>query len=354
MAAFSLDPQKSLEELLRMNNKLTAGLSIMTDLDDMEMAPTPKELVYTDDLVKVYRYVPTVKKPHAVPVLICYALVNKQYMLDLQANKSVIKRMLDGGLDVYLIDWGYPKDVDKWLRIEDYVEGYLNDIVDFVRAESKQDKINLLGICQGGTLAACYTSLHQDKINTFMSFVMPFDFSTDDGLLFKWSRHMDVDGIVDSNNNLVSGDSMNDAFNMLKPLELTLDKYVSFIDKLDDKDAVLDFLRMEYWIYDSPDQAGPMLKTFIKDFYQGNKFALGTLEIDGKVCDPKNITCPVLVMLGLKDHLVPPTSTRPFLDAISSTDKTLKEFPVGHIGLFVSSRVLNDVGPAIAAWVKER
>ncbi|MDR0848555.1 MAG: class III poly(R)-hydroxyalkanoic acid synthase subunit PhaC [Propionibacteriaceae bacterium] len=349
----TFDPQSGLREVFGMTNKLTAGLNTMLSIDEMDIGPTPKELVYEEDLVKLYRYTPVVAKPHKVPVLITYALVNKQYMMDLDAKKSMIRRMLDGGLDVYIIDWGYPKYVDKFLTLEDYVDGYLDNCVDFVREAAKVDKINMLGVCQGGTMAACYTAMHQDKVNTFISFVMPFDFSTDDGLLFKWSRHMAVDLIVEANHNRLSGDSMNDSFNMLKPLELTLDKYINFIDKLDDRDAVVDFLRMEYWIYDSPDQAGPMLSRFIKDFYQDNKFKEGTLEIGGKVCDPKAITCPVMVMLGLKDHLVPPASTRPFMDAISSKDKTIREFPVGHIGVFVSSRVLGDVGPSIATWIQD-
>ncbi|MDR1514032.1 MAG: class III poly(R)-hydroxyalkanoic acid synthase subunit PhaC [Propionibacteriaceae bacterium] len=353
MSTYTVDPQKAAAEVFRMSTKLSSGLYNMAHIDDLEIAPTPKELVYTEDLVQVFRYVPVVPKPHAVPVLISYALVNKQYMMDLHASKSMIRKLLDDGIDVYVIDWGYPKYVDRFLTLADYVEGYLDNVVEHIRQAHGIKQVSLLGVCQGATMAACYTSMHQDKVRNFVSLVMPFDFSTDDGLLFKWSRHMDIDAVVEASHNILSGDSMNDAYNMLKPLELTMDKYINFIDKLDDRDAVVDFLRMEYWIYDSPDQAGPMLRQFIKDFYQENKFAKGTLEIAGQKADPKAITCPVLVMLAQKDHLVPPASTRPFMDAVSSKDKTLREFPVGHIGIFVSSRVLNDIGPTVAAWLKE-
>ena len=351
---FTVDPTKATEELLRMSTKLTAGLQNLMTIEDMEIAPTPKELVYEEDLVQVYHYTPTVPKPHSVPVLIVYALVNKQYMMDLQANKSVIKKMLDAGLDLYIIDWGYPSGVNKFITLDDYINGYIDNVVDYIRQAHGLESINILGVCQGATFSACYTAMHQEKVRNFISFVMPFDFSVDDGLLFRWSRKMPIADVVKANHNILSGDSMNDTYNMLKPLELTIDKYLAFIDKLDDRDAVVDFLRMEQWIYDSPDQAGPTLQQFIEDFYQGNKFKEGTLTLGGRECNPKQITCPTLVMLAQKDHLVPPSSTRPFMDAISSKDKTLREFPVGHIGMFVSSRVLNDVGPSIAEWVKER
>ena len=39
-------------------------------------------------------------------------------------------------------------------------------------------------------------------------------------------------------------------------IALFVQKYVGLVDILDDRKAVEDFLRMEKWIFDSPDQAG--------------------------------------------------------------------------------------------------
>jgi polyhydroxyalkanoate synthase len=275
-------------------------------------------------------------------------------MLDLQEDRSIVRNWLNAGLDVYMIDWGYPDHVDKYLTMEDYIDEYLNNAVDFLRKSHNLDKINLLGICQGATMATIYTALNPDKIKNLVTIVMPFDFSTNDGLLFSWSNNMDIELMIKSHNGLVPGDTMNNGFNMLKPLQLSVDKYIDFIDKLDDKEAILDFLRMEQWIYDSPNQSGPMLSKFIKDLYQDNKLMNNELELGGRKVDIKNINMPVLCILGEKDHLVPPSSTRPFIDSISSTDKTLLEYPVGHIGLFVSSKAQKEVAPTITSWLKER
>lgn len=354
MNAFNFDLQKSMQEALTMNNKLMHGLQNMMEIQEVELGTTPKELVYSEDRMKLYRYVPEVSKPHSVPVVVCYALVNKQYMLDLQENRSIVKKWLAEGLDVYMIDWGYPSHVDKFLTMEDYIDGYLNNVVDFVREQHKLDAVNLIGICQGGTLSAIYAALYPDKIKNLVTLVMPFDFDTKDGLLFRWSRGMDIDSMVGAANGLLSGSSMNNGFNMLKPFELSFDKYLNFIDQLDNKSALMDFLRMETWIYDSPDQAGRMLAKFVKDLYQENKLAKNELELGGRTVNLKNIKMPVLCLLAQKDHLVPPASTRPFIDAIPSKDKTLLEFPVGHIGMFVSSKSQKEIGPKIAKWVKER
>ncbi|MEA4826982.1 MAG: class III poly(R)-hydroxyalkanoic acid synthase subunit PhaC [Clostridium sp.] len=353
MFPFINELQKSVDETLNLNKKLIQGFSNMTSIKEIDIAITPKELVYEEDKMKVYHYTPVVKNPHSTPVLVSYALVNKQYMLDLQQDRSVVKSWLNAGLDVYMIDWGYPDHIDKFLTMEDYIDIYLNNAVDFVRKQHNLDKINLLGICQGATMSVIYTALNPEKIKNLVTLVMPFDFSTNDGLLFSWSRSMDIDTMIDSFAGLVPGDMMNYGFNMLKPFQLSVDKYLSFMDKLDDKEAILDFLRMEQWIYDSPDQAGPMLSKFIKDLYQGNKLMNNELKVGSRTVNVNNIDMPVLCILAQKDHLVPPASTRPFLDCISSTDKTLLEFPVGHIGIFVSSKAQKEVAPSIASWLKE-
>ncbi|KOA18136.1 poly-beta-hydroxybutyrate polymerase [Clostridium homopropionicum DSM 5847] len=346
--------QKSIDETLELNKKLIQGFSNMTSIKEIDIGTTPKELVYEEDKIKLYHYTPMVKNPHSIPVLVTYALVNKQYVLDLHEDRSIVKNWLETGLDVYMIDWGYPDHIDKFLTMEDYVDDYINNSVDFIRKQHNLDKINLLGICQGATLATIYTALYPEKIKNFVSLVMPFDFSTDDGLLFSWSKSMDIDSMINSFSGLVPGDVMNNGFNMLKPFQLSVDKYLDFIDKLDDKEAILDFLRMEQWIYDSPDQAGPMLSKFINDLYKENKLINNQLELGGRTVNLKNIDMPVLCILAQKDHLVAPASTRPFINHIASIDKTLLEFPVGHIGMFVSSKAQKEVAPAISNWLKER
>lgn len=346
--------QKSIDETLDLNKKLIQGFSNMTSIKEIDIGNTPKELVYEEDKMKLYHYTPVVKNPHSIPVLVTYALVNKQYVLDLHEDRSIVKNWLETGLDVYMIDWGYPDHIDKFLTMEDYVDDYINNSVDFIRKQHNIDKINLLGICQGATLSTIYTALYPEKIKNFVSLVMPFDFSTDDGLLFSWSKSMDIDNMINSFSGLVPGDVMNNGFNMLKPFQLSVDKYLDFIYKLDDKDAILDFLRMEQWIYDSPDQAGPMLSKFINDLYKGNKLINNQLELGGRTVNLKNIDMPVLCILAQKDHLVAPASTRPFINHIASSDKTLLEFPVGHIGMFVSSKAQKEVAPAISNWLKER
>jgi len=73
-----------------------------------EIAQTPKELIWTLNKAKLFRYVPVVpaEKRHPVPLFLVFALMNRPYILDLRPGHSFVEYMTQQGYDVYLLDWG--------------------------------------------------------------------------------------------------------------------------------------------------------------------------------------------------------------------------------------------------------
>jgi len=262
-------------------------------------------------------------------------------------------------LDVYLIDWGYPSRGDRWLTLDDYINGYINNCVDVVRDRHNLQQINLLGICQGGTFSLCYSSLYPEKVKNLITMVTPVDFHINEGLLNVWggstlgSKAVDIDLIVDTLGN-IPGDFLNLEFLMLKPFQLGVQKYIDFLDNIDGESKLINFLRMEKWIFDSPDQAGEAYRQFMKDFYQGNTLIQGQVEIGNKRVDLGNIRIPILNIYAEQDHLVPAASSLALKTYIASEDYTLHSFPVGHIGMYVSSKVQRNLPPTIVDWLKVR
>ncbi|MCG8073525.1 MAG: alpha/beta fold hydrolase, partial [Candidatus Thiodiazotropha taylori] len=126
------------------------------------------------------------------------------------------------------------------------------------------------------------------------------------------------------------------------------------VDVLEDEDKLKNFLRMEKWIFDSPDQAGETFRQFTKDFYQRNGFLEGGVKIGDRQVDLKNITCPVLNIYAEQDHLVPPDASRALRGLTSSKDYTELSFPGGHIGIYVSGKAQKEVPPSIGKWLDER
>ncbi|OFI01499.1 poly-beta-hydroxybutyrate polymerase [Clostridium acetireducens DSM 10703] len=350
---YGIDMKASFKEMLEMQKKLISGMELMLDVKDEETDSTPKELVYEEDKMKLYHYKPLSNKVNKVPILITYALVNRYYMMDLQQDRSMIKNMLERGLDIYIIDWGYPTQEDMYLTMEDYIEGYMNNAVDYILKENNISKINLIGVCQGGTFSTIYAALNPDKVKNLITMVTPIEFDTNDGLLFKWGKDLNIDSMVDAFG-VVPGDFMNWGYMLLKPFQLFLDKYVGVIENMDSPDIMQNFIRMEKWIFDSPGQAGETLREFVKELYQENKLVKGEFKLGDKKVDLNKINMPLLNVYADYDHLVPPASSRALNDLVSSKDKELIGFPVGHIGMFVSSRSKKEIIPKVSDWILKR
>ena len=353
MNPFQISPNALVDEINEFNAKLTQGFDTLLNLDEIEVGVSEKEAVYEEDNLVLYHFKSRTKKQNSVPLLIVYALVNRPYMADLQDGRSMIQGLLDEGVDVYLIDWGYPDAADKYLTLDDYINGYINNCVDVICERHSRKNINLLGICQGGAFSLCYTSLHQEKVKNLITTVTPVDFHTKDDLLSHMVRKIDIDQVVDTMGN-IPGEVLNAAFLSLKPYSLMGQKYVDLVNILDDKDKAMNFMRMEKWIFDSPDLAGEAYREFIKQFYQENGLVKATVKVGNDVVDLGRITIPVLNIYAIHDHLVPPDSSKALEGCVSSDDYQALEFPGGHIGIYVSGKAQKMIPPSVAKWLEER
>ena len=350
-----LRPDQVAQEMASFAHKLGDSLVTLTKLGKLESGVTDREIIYQEDKLVLYRF----KSPQAqsasrgIPVIIVYALVNRPYMTDLQENRSMIRGLLEAGLDVYLIDWGYPDRADRFLTLDDYINGYIDRCVDVIREWRGKPQINILGICQGGTFSLCYTATHQDKVKNLITMVTPVDFKTPDNMLSKWVEHVDVDLLVDTLGN-VPGELLNWTFLNLKPFQLMGQKYVDMVEVLKDEKTARNFMQMEKWIFDSPDQAGEAFRQFVQDFFQQNKLVNGGLKIGKTLIDLNNIQIPVLNVYATQDHLVPPDSSRALKHHIGSEDYQEVTFDGGHIGIYVSGKSQKTIPPAIGQWLSER
>ena len=345
--------ESAAESALKFQKKLLQGAEMFAGLEYDETNKTPKELVFQLDKTKLYRYRATTKTVNPIPVLIVYALMNKQYVMDLHKDKSFVKKLVDSGFDIYIIDWGYPTAEDMYTTTEDYIEDYMGAAIDYILETHKIPQLNLIGKCQGGTFSAIYASMYPEKIKNLITIAAPFDFEIDDGLLFYWSKFMNVDLLINAYG-VLPGDFLNNTFIMLSPYNLSVGKYINIVNSFDDPKALGDFLRMEKWLFDCPDQAGENYRSWIKELWQDNKLMKGEYYLGDKKIDLKNITMPLLNIYGSKDNLIPASSAKVLNDLVSSTDKETAEFPAGHAGIVASSLSQKEIVPKITSWLKER
>ena len=318
-----------------------------------DIAVTPYDVAWQEGRVKLKHYSPERETLLTAPLFIVYAQVNRETMLDLQPGRSVLETFLAAGLDVYMLDWGYPTRKDRYETLDDDVNGYIGGALDFILEKYCIDQVNMMGICQGGTMCVMYAALHPEKIKNLVLTVTPTNFDHEAGLLNVWARSLDPDKLVASYGN-IPGDVMNLGFLLLNPARLMIDKYVGLLENIQSKDFVENFVRMERWIFDSPDLPGESFREFIRWMFLENRLIKDELVLGGKKVALKNITMPVLNIYAKYDHLVPPAACDQFTGKIGSKDKEDLCLDTGHIGIYVSSKTQREFGPKIIRWLTER
>ncbi|MFC5971358.1 class III poly(R)-hydroxyalkanoic acid synthase subunit PhaC [Halomarina salina] len=324
-------------------------------LQSVEVGQTPSEVVYRENKLELVHYESQTDEQSEVPILVIYALINKPFILDLQPDRSVVRRLLEAGHDVYLIDWNEPSRLDRHLTLDDYVNRYIENCVDVVRERSNQESINILGYCMGGTMSVMYAAQHPEKVKNLGLMAAGLCFEESGGVLETWGDddYYDPRDVTEVYGNMPS-EFLDVGFALMDPIANYVSKYARLYDNIENEDFVENFARMERWLSEGIDVAGEAYVQFLEDIYQDNKLYKNELELDGEPVDIGNIDMPILQILGEYDHLIPPGASKPFNDVVGSDDVTVIEYPTGHIGLSVSGSSHKEVWPKVAEWYHEK
>jgi polyhydroxyalkanoate synthase len=360
-----ITPEGALRELADLQRKLAEGVRRLGEFteEDLAIATTPVDEVYREDMMRLYRCRPTTAASKGIAVLIVYALVGRYQMIDLETDRSFVRKLLAEGIDVYYIDWGNPGPAQRWLMIDDYVSGYLDNCVDVVCEREGTEQVNLIGICQGGVFSTCYAALFPHRVGKLVLTVTPLDFHGDvdalehgAGYMNLWARALspqDIDDLVDTMGNS-PGPMVGFSFLMMNPVA-NLTKYsIDLLDLLDDDRKLLGFLRMERWIADRPNNPGEVVRQWFKDLYQGNKLVRNELVLGGRTVDLKRITMPVLNVYAEGDVVVPNACSKNMQGRFGTRDYTELAVPGGHIGTFVGGKAQKVLAPGIVEWLMRR
>jgi polyhydroxyalkanoate synthase subunit PhaC len=320
-----------------------------------EVAPTPKEVIWTKNKAKLYRYISNAPKKHPVPLLLVYALINKPYIMDLTPGGSLVEYLVNRGFDVYLIDWGTPGYEDRNMKLDDYIIDYLPRAVKKVLNTSNAKEVSILGYCMGGTITSIFASLYTDlPIKNLVFMTSPFDFE-ETGLYGEMldEEFFDVDKVVETLG-LVPPEMIDFGNKLIKPMSNFYGPYVSLVDRSDNERFLQSWKLLQKWLNDGIPFPGEAYRQWIKEFYQHNKLIKGELVVRGRNVDLNNIKANVLNLSGQSDIIAQPHMVEALMDAISSQDKEYIDLPVGHTSIVFGSKANKITYPTIGDWLEER
>lgn len=344
------------EEQKRMWLRLYNAPRIFALAQRKETFATPYDVLLDNGAFRLLRFHRQTPASHKQPVLFCYALINRSYILDLQPDKSLVRQYLARGFEVYLVDWIPPAAPNPSLTLERYAWDLLGQAVSSVLARHRgASGLHLLGYCMGGTLSAMFTALRPELISTLTLLAAPIDFAAGDPLLARWAdaRHFDADSFIAAHGNCPAW-FLQTCFLAMNPVQSLFEKNVALYEQMTDLGRVSNHFRLEHWVNDNVPIAGETFREFVKRLYQGNELVRGDFLLGARTVDLRRIVCPLLLLTASNDHLVPPGSTTRLAALAGSSDVAAKQIDAGHVGLVVSASAQRDFWPAATQWLADR
>src|SRR5579863_7374519 len=294
----------------------------------VQIAQTPKQLVWTLNKAKLYRYVPVLpkEKRHPVPLLLVFAIMNRPHILDLRPGHSFVEYMVNQGYDLYLLDWGVPGPEDKNLKFDDYTLEYMPRAIRKMKAISGSEEFSLLGWCIGAILTSIYSALRPDNgLRNLILLTAPLDFSDKEALTFaRWTdeRYFNVDQVLGAFGNM-PGEMIDYGAKALKPVENYIGNYLKLWDNIENPQVVESWQAMNTWVTDNVPLAGGAFRQLVVDLYRNDKLIRGELVIRGQRVDLSRIHANLLTVIAEDDHITPSCQSEPIMAKVSSTDKEL-------------------------------
>jgi len=329
------------------------GVAPPLDLN-LEFGPTPKDLIFSHDTLRLFHYQPVCDEIYRVPVLLVMSLVSRPYILDLAKGQSLVEFLIGQGFDVYLMDWGLPRPEHAKNDFGTYVIDLIPECVAKVGEHSGEADVSMIAYCMGGMLACMYAALHPDgPLRNLVCFTTPVN---SDGMQLQrtWADpdHFDIDRLVDELGN-IPPDLITASMQMLRPLQKTAGQ-MKLLDNVQDDAFVKAHLRFERWAADQIPFPGEVARQMTKDFLIANKLVKGEFEIRGQKVDLGNIHVPFLHVAAVHDHLVPSEASKDLVRLVGSNDKDELVLKGGHVSLVAGGNAVYRLWPKLDAWLSHR
>jgi polyhydroxyalkanoate synthase subunit PhaC len=295
-------------------NDAKVGNIRMTDLESFQvgrdLAATPGQVVFRNHLLEVIRYTPLQPKVHAEPVVIITPWINKFYILDLNPKKSLVRYLLDQGLDVFITSWNNPDEQMRDVPFDAYLEQGIHVMVETARSLTDAKKVHAVGYCIGGTALAMYMAWanrrfepEQVPVADFTLFTTLVDFENP-GDIEVFIDQGAVDYLIDSmeRKGYLDGSEMASAFRILRSNSLIW-HYVVHGWLYGEKPAPFDVL---YWNMDTTRMPCAMHSWYLRELYLHNRLIQpDSLYLAGEPINLGHITQPLYAVGAEDDHIAP-------------------------------------------------
>jgi polyhydroxyalkanoate synthase subunit PhaC len=271
-----------------------------------DMALSPGKVVFRNDLMELIQYAPSTAEVHKIPLLFSPPWINKYYIMDLAPGRSLVQWAVDHGHTAFMISYRNPDEQMRNIKMDDYLISGPIAALDVVRDITGAEKVNLLGLCLGGTLTmatlAYLDAVGLDLINsaTFLNTLIDFSepgllgIFTDEAAIRRLERTMKRTGFLPK-------EEMQRSFNLLRTNDLIWNYAVSSW-LMGEEPPAFDLLS---WNNDSTRMPAEMHSFYLRSCYLGNELARGVMELAGQRLDLEKVDQDLYFLSAEQDHIAP-------------------------------------------------
>ncbi len=291
-------------------------------------------------------------KPGGIPTLIDAPYAGHSAMIaDYHDGQSLVQALLANGIGhVALTDWKPATPDMKDLEIDNY----LAEVV--VAIDDLGGRVNLVGLCQGGWLAAMVAARFPDKVNSLVLAGAPIDTDAGNGPIKRMAHESPIsfyEELVALGGGLMKGTLMLRGWKNMHPEQHYLRQHIELYEHIDDPAYVAKEETFESWYENPMDLPGRWYLQAISQIFKENRLAKGEFVGLGRKLNLRTIICPVYLLAGEADDITTPEQVLDAAKYLGTPKEHIAQqtVPGGHIGLFMGARTLQEHWPSIARWI---
>ena len=328
-------------------DRLTAGIESYRRHPFRRTLPEPP-ILWQDGTTRLLDYRATAAGAGGPALLAVPSLINQAHILDLTADRSLMRALAAAGTRPFLVDWGAPGDLERGFSLTDYIAGRLEQALDRVVAEVGGPVV-LLGYCMGGLLAVALALRRRRDLAGLVCLAAPWDFHAErpsQARLLGASLNL-MEPLL-RNLGELPVDAIQALFAGLDPLQV-IRKFVGFAGLDPDSQRARLFVAVEDWLNDGVPLAAPVARECLAGWYGANTPAAGEWRVAGEVVQPAALDLPSLVVIPDQDRIVPPASAEALAAALPRAEALRPA--AGHIGMIVGGAAIERLYQPLIAWL---
>jgi polyhydroxyalkanoate synthase subunit PhaC len=340
-------------EVARSARRTRNGLRYVTGSGRARVGVTPHEVVWRRDKAELWRYQ---RGPVTVeqPVVIVHSLVSRSYILDMRPGNSTVEYMVGRGLDVFMLDWGVPDELDAENTLETYVDEYMPRAIAAVRRETGASEVTLVGYCLGGILAALFAAGRADaSVRNLILMATPLNMDAMGPMVAALKEgRLNAEDLVDETGNVPAG-VLYTGFFMLAPTT-TVAQYATLLDNLWNDEFVEAYSAMAQWTRDHVPFPGAAFRQIVDELIRRNALLSGSMRLGDRRVELASARGSVLNAMAERDTVVPLAAAEPVSELVGDPKRRDElRLPGGHVTFGAGRHAVQHTMPALTGWIKQ-